>query len=396
MRSWWRRVSERRSASEGGATAGAARHPAGAGEWPVAGIPGWPPARRGQESAGDEAPGGRDAAGKAPSDAGEPATGGAPGFAPGGSVQPARGGSAEPAAGGTDESAPNPDLPRIGFVGAGRVGTALGVALRRAGWPVTAVASRDPARRERFVGLVPGAHGFAEGPAVLDEVDVVFVTVPDDAIAGVASQLRLYSGQAIVHTSGVLPSSVLVPAMAAGTEAGSFHPLVAFADLDAALAALPGATVAIEGDEPLIPLLGDLAGALGARAIRVTADGKPLHHAAAVLAAGGLVSLLDAIAQLGAAAGLGEEEAVRTYGGLARQGLENAARLGIGAALTGPMVRGDLGTVRAHLDALHRVAPDVLPVYLSLGRRSVAVAVARGELGPEAARELLALLAQAG
>ena len=398
MRSWWRRVSERRDEGAGGAqaggdprsaggdarstrgdlwsaggtrpsasgdappvggdprSAGGTRPPARAGDWPVAGIPGWP-------GGSDDATPGRPAP-SAPGDSGEPT--------------------------------PNPDLPRIGFVGAGRAGTALGVAFRRAGWPVTAVASRDPGRRDRFVGLVPGAHGFAEAPAVLDEVDVVFLTVPDDAIAGVASQLRLYSGQAIVHTSGVLPASVLAPAMAAGTEAGSFHPLVAFADLDAALAALPGAAVAIEGDEPLMPLLEDLAGALGARAIRVTAAGKPLHHAAAVLAAGGLVALLDAIAQLGAAAGLGEEEALRTYGGLARQGLDNAARLGIGAALTGPVVRGDLGTVRAHLDALHRLAPDVLPVYLALGRRAVAVAVARGELAPEMAGELLQLLAAAG
>ncbi len=365
VRSWWRRVNERRSAGDAGLPGSGARHPAGAGDWPVAGTPRLPGVRR------------------------APATGTRD--------QPASDGDVDqPAASAATEPVPDPGLPRIGFIGAGHVGTALGVALRRAGWPVTAVASRDPGRRDRFVDLVPGTHGFAEPPAVLDEVDLVFVTVPDDAIAGIASQLRLYSGQAIVHTSGVLPASVLAPAMAAGTEAGSFHPLVAFADLDAALAALPGATVAIEGDEPLIPLLGDLAGALGARAVRVTAAGKPLHHAAAVLAAGGLVALLDTIAQLGAVAGLDEEEALRTYGGLARQGLDNAARLGIGAALTGPVVRGDLGTVRAHLDALRRLAPDVLPVYLALGRRTVALAVARGELGPESAAELLTLLAPAG
>ena len=271
MRSWWRRVSERRSAGDGGAPDGGARHPAGAGDW-----------RRGRQfpvgRAGDRPAGTRD---RHAGDGSAAGRGGAePAVAQLGGTRDPRAGAGrlrrararwlppEPAPGSSAEPAPNPDLPRIGFVGAGRVGTALGVALRRAGWPVTAVASRDPGRRDRFVGLVPGAHGFAEGPAVLDEVDVVFVTVPDDAIAGVASQLRLYSGQAIVHTSGVLPASVLAPAMAAGTEAGSFHPLVAFADLDAALAALPGATVAIEGDEPLMPLLGDLAGALGARAVR--------------------------------------------------------------------------------------------------------------------------------
>ena len=286
-----------------------------------------------------------------------------------------------------------PGLPRIGFVGAGRVGTALGIALRRAGWPVTAVASRDPARREAFVALVPGAKGFEAPHAVVDESDLLFVTVPDDAIADVAAGIRLYSGQAIVHTSGALPAAVLAPAMAAGTEAGSFHPLVAFADLDAALAALPGATVAIEGDEGLLPLLSDLAAATGARPVRVTAAGKAAHHAAAVMAAGGLVAVLDAVAELGGSAGLLGDDRLGAYLGLAGQALENARRLGTAGALTGPIVRGDLGTVRLHLDALRRLAPDAVPVYLALSRRALAMAQGRGDLGPERTAELLALLA---
>jgi len=258
---------------------------------------------------------------------------------------------------------------------------------------VTAVASRDPARREAFVALVPGAKGFEAPHAVVDESDLLFVTVPDDAIADVAAGIRLYSGQAIVHTSGALPAAVLAPAMAAGTEAGSFHPLVAFADLDAALAALPGATVAIEGDEGLLPLLSDLAAATGARPVRVTAAGKAAHHAAAVMAAGGLVAVLDAVAELGGSAGLLGDDRLGAYLGLAGQALENARRLGTGAALTGPIVRGDLGTVRLHLDALRRVAPDVVPLYVALSRRALAIAQARGDLGPERTADLLALLA---
>ncbi len=286
-----------------------------------------------------------------------------------------------------------PDLPRIGFVGAGRVGTALGIALRRAGWPVTAVASRDPAHRDAFVALVAGARGFEAPHAIIDESDLLFVTVPDDAIADVAAGIRLYSGQAIVHTSGALPAAVLAPAMAAGTEAGSFHPLVAFADLDTALAALPGATVAIEGDEGLLPLLSDLAVATGARPVRVTAAGKAAHHAAAVMAAGGLVAVLDVVAELGGSAGLLGDDRLGAYLGLAGQALENARSLGTAAALTGPIVRGDLGTVRLHLDALRRLAPDAVPVYLALSRRALAMAQARGDLGPERTAELLALLA---
>ena len=138
--------------------------------------------------------------------------------------------------------------PAIGIVGAGAVGTALGAALARAGWPVVAVASRDAGRRERFRSLVPGARAFAEATAVLDEAELIILAVPDDAIAGLAAELRMYAGQAMVHTSGALGAEVLEPARAAGTQIGAFHPLVAFADTERAIAALHGATVDPHGD----------------------------------------------------------------------------------------------------------------------------------------------------
>jgi len=135
--------------------------------------------------------------------------------------------------------------PVIGIVGAGAVGTALGLALSRAGWPVHAVASRDAGRRERFRALVDVARVFADPEPLLDEVELIILAVPDDAVAALAGSLRMYSGQAMVHTSGVLGAEVLAPAMAAGTQIGAFHPLVAFADTERAVAALHGATVAI-------------------------------------------------------------------------------------------------------------------------------------------------------
>src|SRR5205809_557930 len=209
--------------------------------------------------------------------------------------------------------------PVIGIVGAGAVGTALGVALSRGGWPVHAVASRDPARRERFRSLVEGARPFAEPTALVEEVELIIIAVPDDAIAAVAAGLRMYSGQAMVHTSGLLEPDVLQPAMAAGTQIGAFHPLVAFADMERAVAALHGATVAVEGDDQLASLLATMAEALGATAVRLAPGTKAAYHAAAVLSAGGFVALLDAIAELGAAAGLDEAGSLAVYGGLIEQ-----------------------------------------------------------------------------
>jgi len=287
------------------------------------------------------------------------------------------------------------ESPLIGIVGAGAVGTALGAALYRAGWPVVAVASRDAARRERFRSLVPGARGFAEAPAILDEVELVVLAVPDDAIPQLAGELRLYGGQALVHTSGVLGAEVLEPARAAGTQLGAFHPLVAFADTERAIAAFHGATIAVEGDDQLIAHLADMAEAIGATAVRLAPGSKAAYHAAAVLAAGGFVALLDAIAELGAAAGLDEAGSLAVYGGLIEQALGNARALGIRAALTGPMTRGDVGTLARHLEALARLAPAALPLYRAAAEREIALAEARGSLAPEAAESMRRLLAMA-
>jgi len=285
------------------------------------------------------------------------------------------------------------DRPVVGIVGAGPVGTALGIALDRAGWPVGAVASRDAGRRARFRERVPGARGFAEANALVDDVELVILAVPDDAVPRVAGSLRLYAGQAVVHTSGVLGAEVLEAAMAAGTQAGAFHPLVAFADLDRALEALRGATIAIEGDEDLAAHLAEMAEAIGGVPVRLPAGSKAAYHAAAVLAAGGVVALLDTIREIGGLLGLDEAGALRIYTPLLEQSVANAGALGVAAALTGPATRGDTGTVAAHVAVLARGAPDALPVYRALVERDARLAVERGSLSPEAAERLRTALA---
>ena len=200
---------------------------------------------------------------------------------------------------------------------------------------------------------------FLDAQALVEEVELIIVAVPDDALVPLARTIRMYGGQAMIHTSGALGAEVLEPAQAAGTQVGSFHPLVAFADIERAVAALHGATVAIEGDDQLLALLAEMAERIGARAVRLAPGSKPAYHAAAVLAAGGFVALLDAIAELGRVAGLDEAGALAVYGPLIEGTLGNARALGIRAALTGPITRGDDGTLRAHLATLEAHAPGV-------------------------------------
>jgi predicted short-subunit dehydrogenase-like oxidoreductase (DUF2520 family) len=287
------------------------------------------------------------------------------------------------------------ERPTTGIIGGGAVGVALGLALTRAGWPVHAIASRDPDRRTRFAAVMEGARAFAEPQALVEEVELIIVAVPDDSIAALASGVRMYGGQAMVHTSGALGAEVLEPAMAAGTQVGTFHPLVAFADTERAIAALHGATVAIEGDDQLAALLADMAEAIGATPVRLASGSKAAYHAAAVLAAGGFVALLDAIAELGRVAGLDEAGSLAIYGPLIEGTLGNARALGIRAALTGPMTRGDVGTLTAHLAALQEHAPGVLDLYVAAARREVELATERGALAPETAAAMRAALTTA-
>jgi predicted short-subunit dehydrogenase-like oxidoreductase (DUF2520 family) len=278
--------------------------------------------------------------------------------------------------------------PVIGIVGAGAVGTALGVALSRAGWPIHAVASRDAGHRERFRSLVEVNRAFVDPEPLVEEVELIILAVPDDVIAPLAKGLRMYSGQAMIHTSGAVGAEVLAPAMAAGTQIGSFHPLVAFADTERAVAALHGATVAIEADDELAAMLGSMAEAIGATPVRLASGSKSAYHAAAVLAAGGFVALLDAIAELGSVAGLDEAGALAIYGPLIEGTLGNARALGIRAALTGPITRGDLGTLDSHLATLAAHAPAVLELYVAAGRREIALAEGRGTLMPGVAEQM--------
>ena len=139
-----------------------------------------------------------------------------------------------------------------------------------------------------------------------------------------------------------------------------------------------------------------LAEAIGGVPVRLPPGAKAAYHAAAVLASGGLIALLDTIVSLAAAAGLDERGSVAIYGRLMEQTLANARAVGVAAALTGPIVRGDVGTVQAHLDALARLAPAAVDLYLAAARRELDIAGERGALAPEQVERVRSVLAKVG
>jgi predicted short-subunit dehydrogenase-like oxidoreductase (DUF2520 family) len=181
-----------------------------------------------------------------------------------------------------------------------------------------------------------------------------------------------------------------------GADAGVFHPLQSFASVEQARRLLSGSAFRIEASsDRLRHTLEDMARELGGRPFALGAD-PTLYHVSAVLASNYLVTLLDLASGLWPEFGVGREEGLKALLPLVRGTIENIERLGIPAALTGPIARGDEGTIAHHLDTLGRVAPHIVPVYKGLAVHAVQVALAKGSIDRAKAQRLEAVLAAAG
>jgi predicted short-subunit dehydrogenase-like oxidoreductase (DUF2520 family) len=285
---------------------------------------------------------------------------------------------------------PHPSL-RIGFIGAGRLGTALAWSLARSGCGVVAVASRSLVSAQRLAdGIVGCAVGDAQ--AVVDASDLVFVTTPDDALARVAAALRWRRGAAAVHCSGASELAVLAPAADAGAAVGGFHPLQSFAETEAAIASLPGCTVTIEAQEPLRAALVELAGTLGCHVNLLPPGARALYHAAAGYASQFVNVLLREASTAWQQWGASEEQALRALLPLARGTLASIEKLGVARGMPGPASRGDLGSIEKHVAALGAIDGDMLRLYRELCARSVALALERGGIDAATAAKLRAAL----
>lgn len=266
--------------------------------------------------------------------------------------------------------------PRVGFVGAGRVGRGLSLALSRCGYPVAGVASR--------------ARGDAQG--VVDAADIVFVTVPDDAIAAVCRALRWKKGQAAVHCSGAAELSVLQAAADAGAQAGGFHPLQMFADPEVAARGLSGCAIAVEAEEPLAGVLRGMVAALGARLLVVPPGARAAYHAGAHYAAAFVCALLAEGVEIWRRIGIAPDDSLNALLALLRGASDAVAHSGPARAMAGSVARGDVATVERHLAALARLDPKLRELYCTLALRTVPLALSAGGIDEARAAKIRALL----
>jgi predicted short-subunit dehydrogenase-like oxidoreductase (DUF2520 family) len=283
---------------------------------------------------------------------------------------------------------------RIGFIGAGVVGTALARGLSSAGYAVVAVASRRFESAERLAAAVPGCVAYPQAQAVAENADLVFITTRDDAIEEVARSVRWVSGQIVAHTSGADTVAKLTACKEAGALVGSFHPLQTLADPDQAVANLPGTTFALEGDERVLERLRKMAEDLGGRCIAIRSEDKTLYHAAAVMVSNYTVTLMNMAVEMWRAFDIEPQVAQQALLPLLRGTVRNIEVVGLPRCLTGPVARGDVATIQGHLDTLAKRAPELLPAYRELALQAIPVGIAKGTLDPSAAERLRQALRQ--
>ncbi|HXZ84307.1 MAG TPA: DUF2520 domain-containing protein, partial [Myxococcota bacterium] len=232
----------------------------------------------------------------------------------------------------------------VGIIGAGRVGSALALALAERGKNVAAVASRRDNTARALARRIPGAVA-TSAAEVAARCEWVFLTLPDAAVPCLAGEIAWRPGQIVVHTSGALDLSALELAARRDALPGSFHPLRAFASSECGPNPFSGITVGVAGPPPLAPRLCTLASDLGARALRLDGADRALYHAAAVFASGFGVALLAAARRAWTLAGLPEAEARSALAPLLAGAAANAAVQPLERALSGPFRRGEPDTI---------------------------------------------------
>lgn len=290
--------------------------------------------------------------------------------------------------------------PKLAFLGAGTVGTALARLLAMRGYPVVAVYSRSERSRDRLAeqaGALP-----VDRPHVASlGADLVFITTTDDAIEGICRTVAAAggwrAGQGVVHCSGALSSrDALSSAADAGAHIGALHPLQTFAHIDAAIAHLPGSHFGLEADAPLFMTLSAIVSDLGGHILTLSPDDKTLYHAAAVFACNYAVGLFGIAVRLLVGLDIPAHDAEAALLPLLEGTVHNLGAVGLPDALTGPLARGDTNTIARHLHALGEHDPALAALYRALARVTLPVADAKGQLTESQRIAIEALIAEDG
>ncbi len=279
--------------------------------------------------------------------------------------------------------------PQVSIIGTGRLGTALAIALVQQGYSIGALVARRRESARRAAALL---RPFLDAPArvmALKELadphalELLLIATPDDQIPRVAESLAKLDWNAghrsiVLHTSGALSSAALAPLRDKNWSTGSLHPLASISEPKAGARLLRGAFWCVEGDKRAVSLGRAIVADLDGKSFSITSENKPLYHAAAVMASGNVTALFDLAIEMLSECGLTRKQAQEALIPLLASAVRNLEKLDPSRALTGTFARGDVETVKRHLEVL-KSNKQALEMYRLLGLRSLELSGSRLE-----------------
>ncbi len=279
----------------------------------------------------------------------------------------------------------------VGIIGAGVVGTAVGIVLAEKGYEITGIFDVKPESTKMLCArtggrLCPSPH------IVAQTAEILFITVSDTQIKTVVDQLAeqesFQKEQMIIHMSGALSSETLSRAREGGARTVSIHPLQAFASPEQAIANLAGSVFSIEGEPELRDDARRIVDSLGGEYFYIEAEAKPMYHAGACVVSNYLVTVIDFGIKMLETTGIPRDMAERALMPLIKGTVKNVENIGLPRALTGPISRGDLGTVAGHLDCMEKLSPEQIYLYSWLGYYTARVALEKGSIDQQDMEDL--------
>lgn len=285
----------------------------------------------------------------------------------------------------------------VAIIGLGKTGTAVGYLLRHAGYPIVAVTCRSLSSLRDRIRYTGGKAFAAEGNVEAASLATcIIIATPDDAVFSVCSEIAqrggFKPGDKVIHMSGAGGLDLLEPARRSGASVACLHPIQSFADVEAAIRNIPQSTFGITAEESIREWSAGLVRTLGGIPFYVPDTIKPLYHAAACMASNYLTTLIHMAEETYLSLGLSRDEAIGAFWPLVLGTLRNIETRGSVQALTGPISRGDAGTIEQHIRVLHEKLPAYLSVYCSMGLMTVDLAVKKGTLSPEKAEKIKTIL----
>ncbi|HOO40590.1 MAG TPA: DUF2520 domain-containing protein [Syntrophales bacterium] len=281
------------------------------------------------------------------------------------------------------------------IIGLGKVGSSIGCLLKQAGYNIVAVVDQSEETLRKNI-VYTGGKPFSNPSEIDVDAACFIITTGDDQIQKACEELspRLKADSVVIHMSGAGGLDLLRPARRAGAKTGSIHPLQTFSDIETAIGSLAGTVYGITVDPDLENWANRLVRAIGGVPFFVDNRDRALYHAAACIVSNYFVSLMYMAEEIYRILGLDAKEARRAFWPLLMGTLHNIEQKGSVPSLTGPIARGDLGTLEKHLEAIRDQMPSLLSVYGELGKITADVALKKNSLSAEQVAAIKSLLSK--